>query len=264
VVITNVLPMEVFDFFIESTPNINTAGTPWVVGTVAPNSSGVVTVSVNLDSGIMGEMITNTVQIDSSTPDGVANNNEASAVVTISDVAYCTIEQGDSLVFANSASQPITITVDTVGTLGCLYVTPTASTHPTATANFIAGYWTITGAQEPGGGTPAGFSVSMTAPQPNLINPRLCKNPGNLGGQDWDCDTGVNTTSTTSTVTRMNITSFSDWAVAADVGPTAVQLQGVGVENAKTTSTIVWLFGLMVLLTGFVGWQREVLKSDSV
>ena len=54
---------------------------------------------------------------------------------------------------------------------------------------------------------------------------RACKWPGNLGGAGWDCDNGTYTTFVANTsVTRSNITSFSDWAVGQGAGPTGIIL----------------------------------------
>jgi hypothetical protein len=102
---------------------------------------------------------------------------------------------------------------------GTIQVDRIDQNHPNATgqaSNIATGkYWTISG---------SGFSVNLTLPHNGLSNPKVCKYPGGLGGAGWDC---ARDTSDGTTVTRNNITSFSDWAVGNNVGPTAITLSSL-------------------------------------
>ena len=94
------------------------------------------------------------------------------------------------------------------------------------------------------------FSVNITLPYVSAdSNSRVCKYPGGLGGYGWDCDDGTNTTYVANTsVTRNGITSFSDWAVGDNVGPTVVTLADFQVQS--TTPATGALLTLSLIFTG--------------
>lgn len=132
-----------------------------------------------------------------------------------------------------------TIYLNTAGDINCLYVEAVPQSHPQASAGLQTGnYWRIQ-ALNSSGNPAAGYTAELTLPHPNLTNPSVCKWV-NGPGSGWDCAV---TSSTSATATRHNITSFSDWAVGTEVGPTAVQLQAV----TAGSSSWLWL-GLGLLL----------------
>lgn len=126
---------------------------------------------------------------------------------------------------------------------GSIEVDRIDSNHPNATGLAIGiatgRYWSITG---------SGFNVDMTLPH-NLGDhtvAKVCKYPGGLGGAGWDCDRDA---STATTVMRESITSFSDWAVGDNVGPTAVSLQQIQAQSGVGTGvTAVFLLAALCLV----------------
>ena len=112
-------------------------------------------------------------------------------------------------------------------------------------------FWQM-GAWDNAGVPATGFVARMTLP--HSVTPdsgaMVCKYPGTQGGFGWDC---FRTGSTAGTVWLDGITSFSDWAVGNEVGPTAVTLSTFSTMNSTTLPlTIVAL--LLLLLTSTVGW----------
>lgn len=159
----------------------------------------------------------------------------------------------------------VEIIVDNLGSnLGCLYVDEMGINHPNATGspgnNGIATsrYWLIRGLKSDKSTDAAtDFVVTLTLPQDSLPGPKVCKYPGGLGGAGWDCDA---TTSTSTTVTRSGISSFSDWAVGSNVGPTAVNLTSFAETKASLPNSVL-VGGVMLgmsLFTGFLlGMSRK-------
>jgi predicted outer membrane repeat protein len=106
----------------------------------------------------------------------------------------------------------VQVEVTTLGTLSSLTVERFDQDHPHATEPLKTGkYWTLT----PNGGA-HDYAVALTLPHDGLADPCVCHylNPG------WD---GAWDSRTSTTVTRNDITSLSDWAVS-DGAPTAVTL----------------------------------------
>jgi hypothetical protein len=101
------------------------------------------------------------------------------------------------------------------------------------------------------GNATTGFTVSITLPYATPDGyTRVCKWPGNLGGAGWDCDPANTSSGPGTSVTRANITSFSDWAVGQGVGPTAVTL-----INFSAHSSDPWAgasLAISVLVAGFL------------
>ncbi len=114
--------------------------------------------------------------------------------------------------------------------------------HPNATPPIQTGrYWEIRGLQSDKQSDATGFTVDLTLPATFIPdgNDKICR----YTGSGWDC--AVSSYTGTS-LTRKDITSFSDWAVGNDVGPSAVELQ---MFTATTAFAIP-----QVLLLLFVGW----------
>ena len=136
----------------------------------------------------------------------------------------CGVSAGGTYTFSEQSG--VVIEVVNTTDLTCLYVEEVPENHPQATGaedgdQLKTGkYWRISGLQG-AGGTPANsFTANLTLPQAGLANPQACKyTPG--VGNGWDCAAD---NSTSSTVTRNGLTSFSDWTVGTNV-PTAVSLQ---------------------------------------
>jgi alpha-tubulin suppressor-like RCC1 family protein len=151
---------------------------------------------------------------------------------------------------------PTLARIEVTNTGGCLtglQVQRVAGNHPNATTPLQTGaYWAIT----PTGCT-EGFATTLTLPfaQANDTS-RLCRWLEGAGsGAGWDCDdeTASHTTFVANRwVIRSNVTSFSDWAVGNDVGPTAVTL-----SSFSATSQVGWLAGWLVgvmAMSGLGGW----------
>ena len=80
----------------------------------------------------------------------------------------------------------------------------------------------------------------------------------------WDC-TGTQTADAT-TVTRQNVTQFSDWAIGFGVGPTAVQLQTAGVADGHPMTIFVWFalgLGLLTWLLSHVHRKQRMIEDGA-
>ena len=147
------------------------------------------------------------------------------------------------------AIRPMTVTVATVGTLDCLTVDYFPVNHPNATTGIqTGGYWKISGRAIDN--SPAtGFTVRVTLPHtvdPHA-NAKVCKFPGTQGGSGWDC---FRTDSDGTTVWLDGVTSFSDWAVGNNVGPTAVILSSLAAAPASTIPLIARATLFLLLWSG--------------
>lgn len=204
------------------------------------------TLTVNVAANA-GPSVTNTATVSGGGESNTGNDtaNDPTTIVQAISETKCGFTAGNTYNF--TTVNTVAITVVTVGTLDCITVTRTDANHPNATTGIQTGrYWTINGTAS-GGGAASGYQVTLALPHSNLPSPRVCRYPGGLGGSGWDCDNGANTTSTTSTVTRTNITGFSDWAVGSSVGPTAVHLAGFTARGDAT------LFPGLLLAGGILG-----------
>lgn len=141
-----------------------------------------------------------------------------------------------------------------LGDINCLQVIPYARNHPDATSGIQTGmYWTIN-ALNNGGSEASGYTIDLTLPYANADeNSRACRWLEGVGaGAGWDCtDTdGADTSFVANTsVTRLNVMNFSDWAVGDDVGPTAVSLQSFSADTNKGGWVWLLLLGTAVMLT---------------
>lgn len=163
-------------------------------------------------------------------------------------VQHCGLVQGNTYLFRATGVQ---LTIDTLGDLDCVTAQIFNAVHPNATANILAPYVTL-GATTTGG---APYAATMTLLHDNLSNPFVCKYPGGLGGSGWDCaQSGYDSY----TVWRSGISSFSDWAIGNNVGPTAVTLQSLSATSTPaTTLVVVALFGLLLVSTWV--WYRKTM-----
>lgn len=148
---------------------------------------------------------------------------------------YCGLTTGINYVFQSN----VQIFVNTLGTLGCINVVQINSNHPNATTALQTGrYWTINAS----GAT--GFNVNLTFPD-SVTTPKACRYPGGLGGYGWDC-TGTHQDNGGS-VTRFNVTQFSDWAVGENPGPTSVRLNELGVKISSVWVIVPAFLGLCLI-----------------
>ncbi|MBK6712745.1 MAG: hypothetical protein IPG51_20800 [Chloroflexi bacterium] len=167
----------------------------------------------------------------------------------------CSVTLGGSYTFAVQSG--VEINIDSLGSfpnLACLYVDEMGISHPNATgtpgsSGIATGrYWLIRGLQSDKLTDGSGFVVTLTLPHDSLPTPKVCKYPGGLGGAGWDCDAaGFDPSS----VTRLGITAFSDWAVGSEVGPTAVTLLHTAVKADNPAALPLGMLAL--LLAGISG-----------
>ncbi len=147
--------------------------------------------------------------------------------------------------------------------LDCVRVELVNGDHPSATPPLQTGrYWVINGLQSDQT-TPAtaDYDVNLTLPFATAdTDTRACKFPGGLGGSGWDCDDGTNTTFVANTsVTRSGISSFSDWAVGQNAGPTAVKLTSTRSSGQNQGSFGALLAGILLALgSGWVALRHRL------
>ncbi len=150
-----------------------------------------------------------------------------------------------ALTFGLTAVQ---MNVQTPASLSSLTVDRIDQNHPAAaTANMRTGrYWSITP-------TGSDYAVDLTLPHNNLSNPRACKYLGvGAPGAGYDCAYSGNTTTT---VVRLGVTSFSEWTVGSEVGPTAIQLTSL-TARTETPSGILLALAATLLASGWLLFRR--------
>ncbi|MCP4289678.1 MAG: hypothetical protein GY792_35525, partial [Gammaproteobacteria bacterium] len=180
-----------------------------------------------------------------------------------SDTVSKTVSTGVTVSFGGTLVKATV--VNDGGCLTGITVQRVAGDHPSALTNIQTGrYWTITP-------TPlgcSGFDVTLTLPYDVTASSRdkACR----YTGSGWDCGTdGENTPSTSGPVAmpniviRTNISQFSDWAVGAEVGPTAITLRSFS-ANARASQTswlVALLSGLAALGLGLWRWVTRNAKA---
>ncbi len=110
-------------------------------------------------------------------------------------------------------------------------------THATTRIG-IGSYFNIT---DTGGDT-----VDLTLPHDfgaGAVNVRACRYTG-AGDTGWECGSDDDNSNDDTTVTRLNISAFSDWAPGRNVGPTVVELNNLNVRAPITS---------MPAFIGFIG-----------
>ncbi|MEM7128456.1 MAG: LamG-like jellyroll fold domain-containing protein [Chloroflexota bacterium] len=143
---------------------------------------------------------------------------------------------------------PIQAIVNVVNDGGCLTgltVERHATTHPNATTRIQPNnYWTLTPHGTCANDGSDGFSIDLTLPLENgTPNDRICRYTGS--GQTWDCAPGIINSGTINgnTITRQNVTQFSDWAIELNPAdsvtintPPAGGILTLGVDTPVTIS----------------------------
>jgi hypothetical protein len=145
--------------------------------------------------------------------------------------------------------QPITVTVETAGTLDCLAADYFPVDHPNAIANAglstdTGAYWMLKGLDS-SGAQANDFMVTISLPHTAMphVDAKVCRYFGVTGWYSWDCE---RTNSTDTMVWRENVTSFSDWAVGENIEPVAVSLVTSRARYVGTASRW-WLAGVLGL-----------------
>jgi hypothetical protein len=137
----------------------------------------------------------------------------------------------------------VSVNLTAQGTLSSLQVRRRDTNHPGATGGVQTGkYWQITA-------TGAGFTADLSLPHNALLDPKICRY---LSGSTWDC---ARNSFNTTTVTRLALTAFSEWAVGNNV-PTAVRLTSLS-ASAAPAPWWPWLAGVGLLLGLLVVLRRK-------
>lgn len=158
--------------------------------------------------------------------------------------------------------------------LDCLRVTDIPESHLYATgtgegqALKTGFYWLIEGLQADGSSeATAGYSFELTLPYAYAdSNSRVCRwLEGSGTGDGWDCGSDSDNSFVANTsVKRIGLDHFSDWAVGNGVGPTAVSLGSMSVIG----NTAVWLVGailaLLLVSLGVVIAQTTFRERDAL
>jgi len=129
----------------------------------------------------------------------------------------------------------ISMEVQVLGSLSSIQIVYTTEDHPQATTAIQPGYWYI----NPNGAT--GYTIDLTLPHSGLSDPKVCKYTAGPG-YGWDC---YRDSMDSTTVTRNGITSFSDWAVGNNAGPTLVELQMFSVASSSKQVVAFLALGLV-------------------
>jgi hypothetical protein len=131
---------------------------------------------------------------------------------------------------------------------GCLdgvTITQTNSNHPNATASQQTGkYWTITASPAT---CTSGYSAFLTLPTSFTpdAGSQVCRYTGS--GMTWHC---ARNGFTTSSVSRWNVTQFSDWAASTSL-PTVVRLSSLQAVAGPGAVSVRWRAGNEVGIVGF-------------
>ncbi|MCA9981277.1 MAG: hypothetical protein KDD89_10595, partial [Anaerolineales bacterium] len=182
-------------------------------------------------------------------------DNSGNTAVQVSNTDRCGLTT-DTYNF--NATAPITMQINTLGNVDCISVMPMMGNHPAADHGGLQAndrWWQI--ASRDSSGNPANGTFSITLTLPTNFNPtaqdKLCRYTGPTEPL-WDC---AYSSHTDESITRENVTEFSDWIAAQQVGPTAVTLFGVAVGSDTAVGGSFFLMVLLlVLLTAVVFWIR--------
>jgi len=158
--------------------------------------------------------------------------------------------------FLNQSGVKINIT-GLGSSLDCLYVDEMKIDHPQATSGIQTGrYWLLRGLQNDKITSASGFTVTLTLPNAGLLSSKICKYVG--PSLAWDC---ALTGSDASSVWRESVTSFSDWAVGTNVGPTSLTLSWISASAQRTLPLDGLLGGLAVFGLGAFIFRRTSRKK---
>ncbi len=145
--------------------------------------------------------------------------------------------------------EPVVIEIENMGTLAEIRVQRFNKDHPNAdtntTPNLRSGvYWQIEGLDS--SGHPAsGLAYTITLPSVSFTPDEKDKICHYLGNSTWDCAASAYDP-VKKTITRAGLTSFSDFTVGNDVGPTVVTLRSMRAQG-DGGFVIVLLLGLLTV-----------------
>jgi len=141
---------------------------------------------------------------------------------------------------------PVQIEVTQLGNLAEIEVQRVNTHHPNATLPLQTSfYWSIEGLDHEG--NPAsGFNVNLTIPTTFMLDnyDKVCW----YTGSEWDCAAA---SFDENTITRTNVTHFSDWAAGDDTGPTAITVQSF--SGKADGQAPLWVL-LALVGIGMAGW----------
>ncbi len=195
----------------------------------APSAGGNITINDTLGQPIIGDSSNSNVTLGAGYWYGLGY-----------DETKCDLLEGTT--YSYNQTWPVSVTLENKGTIECLRVRRYDQNHPQRTGTSSASgvgwgrYWMIS-ATDSLSNPATGFTLTLSLPLNGETIPLACRNPGGLGGANWDCDDGTHTTVTVNNVTRNGITSLSDWAVGNAVNPTAVIVERVGASASPIDQT---------------------------
>lgn len=151
-----------------------------------------------------------------------------------------------------ASGNTVTIDINSGNGLTCITAQEMGAAHLLAPGPaFESNWWHITG------DVSSGFNVDLTMPD-SSTTPKVCKWPGGQGGYGWDCQ-GTHVDNGGS-VTRQGVTSFSDWAVGDNVGPTSVTLHSV-MAHKSAKAPVALSLGLLGIVVIGLALIRQVRRS---
>ena len=139
---------------------------------------------------------------------------------------------------------PVTITLQTRGSIACLHVRQSDHDHPQAATapgqgNVGRGqYWTIS-ASDSLGAPASGYSLTLSLSHPGASAPWACR----FAGPAWDCGDASQTSFTPSSVTRSPVTALSDWALADNGAPNISAIADQTTDEDQPTPAIPFTVG---------------------
>lgn len=219
-----------------------------------------------------GSTLTNNATVSTSNTEGNSLDNSAAVSTLVSTTARCQLRQGELYTFYPSAALSLTIQTDVLGDLHCIRVAAEVGNHPAVDPDAFeqAGlradsrWWRLSALDNSGADASGTFSLTLTLPtsfEPTASD-KLCRylDPQTPGDQVWACGYSSHTVNPHS-ITQQNVTEFSDWIVAQNVGPTAVSMSNLQVvHEGGNTAVVTLLFLLLLTLTLWTGhrylWRR--------
>ena len=217
--------------------------------TVTFNGSGTQNLVANTTTAFQNLTVNNsvvlveTVSADNVSVSGtLTNNGTIRKAQSISGTGFVTFGLAGA---HNGAHLGIDVTAQ--GTLSNVQIDRVDSNHSNANVTQQTGrYWSITA-------TGSNFTTNLTLPRSNTGTPSACRYLDS--GTNWSCGF---TSYNSNTVTRNNVTGFSDWSVGNDA-TTAADLLGF---NARVTPTqyvrLKWETGTELNTLGFNLYRQTV------
>jgi hypothetical protein len=150
--------------------------------------------------------------------------------------------------FPFSNGRTLTVTVNTANGLNCITVEQMGRAHELGNHNIqLYNNWFHIR-----GNINSGFDVNLTLPVSNLADDGdlVCRYTGGGTQTTWDC-AAVTPANRAQTITRNNVSEFSDWAIFEDDNPTAITLTALRGQPNPPAWSLILVAGLLAL-TGWV------------